>query len=183
MVWQTASPSPLSPLASPQSLGCVILCLLPCRQLGNPWIFRHSADVAVFFCLKRINPSVTSLLSRFHPPTLPVFLTATATSNYMCCILKLHLTQTWASRGSFWYPAQKLCATLTPRMFPVHVPVCTRCIQFQRILDSITQPIKDHLFQCANLIRPCTDLTVFLPVSRSTRGPLRHSVAKAGPSC
>lgn len=154
MVWQTASPSPLSPLASPQSLGCVILCLLPCRQLGNPWIFRHSADVAVFFCLKRINPSVTSLLSRFHPPTLPVFLTATATSNYMCCILKLHLTQT-----------------------------CTRCIQFQRILDSITQPIKDHLFQCANLIRPCTDLTVFLPVSRSTRGPLRHSVAKAGPSC
>lgn len=117
MVWQTASPSPLSPLASPQSLGCVILCLLPCRQLGNPWIFRHSADVAVFFCLKHINPSVTSLLSRFHPPTLPVFLAATATSNYMCCILKLHLTQMWASHGSFWYPAQKaLCHPNPPNV-------------------------------------------------------------------
>ena len=39
--------------------------------------------------------------------------TATAPANCMCCILTLQLTQAWASWGSFWYPAQRLCATFT----------------------------------------------------------------------
>ena len=72
---------------------------------------------------------------------------------------------------SFWYPAQRLCATFALNVSCVCEHMCTCCIQFQRILDSITQPIKDHLFQCANLIWPCTDLTAFLPVSRSIGGP------------
>lgn len=45
------------PLLHP--LDSAILWLLPARQLDNPWIFCHSTDASVFFCPKRINPSVT----------------------------------------------------------------------------------------------------------------------------
>lgn len=108
MVWQTAAHLPPSP-PSPHSLNCAVLWQLPGRQLDNPWIFCHSTDACVF-CSKRINPSMTSS----HPPTpLLFFATVTVASSCMRCVLTLQVTQAWASWGSFWYQAQKLCATFT----------------------------------------------------------------------
>lgn len=92
------------PLLHP--LDSAILWLLPARQLDNPWIFCHSTDASVFFCPKRINPSLT-------PPPTPFLsvVTVTAASN---CILTLQVTQARASRGSFWCEAQKALCHLRP---------------------------------------------------------------------
>lgn len=168
LVWrtvgQTASPS--SPSSSyPSSLGDVYSWLHSGARQNNRWTSCHSAVAFVLFlCPHYTNTSLP-------PPTF------SEAPNCPWHILTLQLTQAWASWDSFWYPAKKPGDTFT-LMFRVCVCArlylytqCTCCIQFQSILDSITQTIKDHLFQCANLIRPRTDLKVFLSVSHSIEPP------------
>lgn len=153
----------------------VILWLLPGRQLDSPWIlslnrrllfWAHSA-----LTLTRFPPSLYSLLHwLLHQTACAAF------SRY-----------NWLQPERAEVPFGVWHKSLVPPSPWMYVCIDTRVrtcsIRFQRILDSITQPIKDHLFPSANLIRPCRHLKVFLPVSHSVEGPLCQSVAKARPSC
>lgn len=138
------------------------------------WIFCHSTDVLVFFRPKRINP----YLDFFLPPASSRMARASFSRykrlkpRFLCC---------------FVHPeCSPLCVSSTQQ----HVPVCTCCIQFQRILDIITQPIKDHLFRRANLIWPRRRLdgvsssVTFqgAPLPRLHEHPLTHNVTISRPA-
>lgn len=155
-------------------IGCVILWFLPGRQLYNPWIFMslnrrfsasspkaHKAQHDFFFF--HLHSSFRWLKHQ--------------TANAVCS----HYSRLRRANKLRYLLPQKLCATLTLIVSSAWIYVCVYVrIQLQRIPDSIAEPIKDHLFHCANLILPCAVLTVFLPMSRSAEALFRHSKAKAG---
>lgn len=121
--------------------------------MDNYWIFCPSTTLFA-------PGAQQSIHSFYFFPSFHSFISVTAASNYKGFILTLQLSQTWASWDFLLASSTKAFCHLRPDHFLcmcICMQMCMCSILFQRIPDSITEPIKDHLFQCANLIRPCSD--------------------------
>lgn len=132
------------------------LCLFLCYLVDNHWIFCPSTLLKAQLFIHSIcfPPSILSFQWLQHQTTRASF------SHYSWLRCEQDSLKTHTKRDFLLASSTKAFCHLRPDHFLcmcICMKMCMCSILFQRIRDSITEPIKDHLFQCANLIRPCSD--------------------------